>query len=69
VVGDGEAVNSRCYGRRYRQSVIKRAIAIGQSNPKQAAYHTGLADARNGLVKKLNLIIEMSNHQTSRESA
>lgn len=44
-----------------RQQELKRALGFRESNPKQAAYHTGLADGKNEVARKLTDILNASS--------
>lgn len=40
-----------------QQQELKRAIGLRNADPVKSAYHTGLADGRNGIIKALNGIL------------
>lgn len=44
-----------------RQQEIVRAIGFRESDPRRSAYHTGLADGKNGIVGALNIILNSAS--------
>jgi hypothetical protein len=40
---------------------LKRAIGLRQSDPVKSAYHTGLADGRNGIINALHTILNSAS--------
>ena len=44
-----------------RQRELVRALEFRRSNPSRAAYHTGLADGKNGVVRQLTDILNSAS--------
>lgn len=44
-----------------RRQEMKRAVALHQSDPRRSAYHLGLADGKNGIVKELTDILNSAS--------
>lgn len=44
-----------------RRQELNRAIDLQDSDPIQAAYHTGLADGHNNVVRELDLILDTTS--------
>jgi hypothetical protein len=40
---------------------LKRAIGLRQSDPIKSAYHTGLADGRNGIINALRAMLNSAS--------
>jgi hypothetical protein len=44
-----------------RQQEVVRAIGFRESDPRRSAYHTGLADGKNGIIDALNTILNSAS--------
>lgn len=44
-----------------KRQEIQRAIGFRESDPVRAAYHTGVADGHNNVVKELSLLLDTTS--------